>query len=204
MYTSKNIIGVGSANYHHVADEDGIASKPSDVEPVFFHSMPPKFGDELAHCYPSKRIIHLTAADGWLGLAAIMNRTVCCLVCFSKCHADGLREFLVHEVFRQFQNKDCKRYDPSLAAAIEEEEKRKSTAGTVNNKPPTKDHGNDDNTGKKKKEQKKDEETSPKKTGKKRRASLKSKTGKKKKSDMVSSQESDDETWQTPTDDEEE
>ena len=63
IFTSDDIVGLSGGAY--VSVEGGESkTNPDEEEPIFFHNLPVKFAREHIHCYPCKRAIDLTPADG--------------------------------------------------------------------------------------------------------------------------------------------
>ena len=122
---------LGSGGSHiSVANDPGFQSKPGQLEPVFFHAMPPQLGLEMLHSYSLERICHLTAGNGWMALACCMTRTPGVFICHTEAHAKELRKQVIQQLFRMKQSADDGVYDPGLIALIQlPSRKRKARQG---------------------------------------------------------------------------
>ena len=74
----------------------------------------------MIHSYNIERIVHLTAGNGWLALAACMSRTPGICVCHTANYAKALRKHIVDQMFRMKQSADSEGvYDPNLIALLD-------------------------------------------------------------------------------------
>ena len=88
-------------------------------EPVFVWSFPLKLALEMIHSYNIERVVHLTAGNGWLALAACMTRTPGICVCHTANHAKTIRKHTVDQMLRMKQSSEDGVYDPNLISLLE-------------------------------------------------------------------------------------
>ena len=111
--------GIGSGTYIK-AEGDQPKRGPNDFEPANWFHMPVKLGQELLHDYSAARVIHLTAGDGWLMIACLLQRVPGMFLTFGKLHEEKLVEHVVEELFRMCQGPDSGWLHTSSAAVVKD------------------------------------------------------------------------------------
>ena len=117
----------------------GRGSKPSpkDLEPVFHHTMDPKFYCELVHSYCLKRFLNLSATDGLLEMQMLELKVPTVSVCLNDNHKKALKdriEVLMLKAMLDAQNSSF--HEPSFAALFKAPEKKHPPALKPNEKKP--------------------------------------------------------------------
>ena len=119
IFTSDNIVGMGSGTYVCADDSDNVKKAAGEEEPVFFHNLPVKLAREYIHCYPCDRVIDCTGADGAWALASMKARKVCLVICFSDVHEELLKIVIVHQAFMDMQDSDDPTYEAVLVTGLD-------------------------------------------------------------------------------------
>ena len=85
-----------------------------------FETFQAKLALEMTHSYNIERIVHLTAGNGWLTLAACMTRPPGFFVCRTANHAKALQRHVTDQVFRMKPSTESDGvYDPNLVPLLD-------------------------------------------------------------------------------------
>lgn len=101
------------------------------TEPVFFHTKPVNFADDIIHSYFGRAVIDFTPGSGIWALACIRRRVPYVGIVGSDVHRNELQKWLVQQIKRGLVDKDDPLYDKSLAESetLKQQQKKRTAAG---------------------------------------------------------------------------
>jgi hypothetical protein len=123
VYGPHNTLNVnpgGPAGLLEVDDcnADGDPEEDTDIVPVFYHTMPNSFYQELIHSFCGKGVVHLTCGNGEFALACIEQRVPYVGMCFTEAHVQTLSEYLTNRVFEAMQHEGHPLYQATMVVQL--------------------------------------------------------------------------------------
>ena len=94
---------------------------PDTIEPVFWHSRPKIFFQEVIHRFKPKAIIDCGMSDGILALECTKMRIPYIGFGLTEIHVELLKAHMVQELMKSFHTEGEKEYDPELALLFKPE-----------------------------------------------------------------------------------
>ena len=98
------------------------AREANDVEPVFYHSLPIEFDEEMIYSFDIVSIIELAAGQGNAALTAALQKKPYFGITLTDAHTSGLKDWLASRIWRQFLTEGSPVFQSDLAAIMQEEE----------------------------------------------------------------------------------
>ena len=134
IYTSTNLIAVGGTVEDPTGGEMQIAPRTQDsLEPVFYHSLPAQFYQELIDGFQLKAVLDLSPGPGEAALAAYTRKVNYVGVCFSAEHQARMMAHLEARILKAMATDSHELYDERFAIALRgSEAKGKAPSGSAN------------------------------------------------------------------------
>ncbi len=92
--------------------------KDTDIEPVFFFTLPCKFYEDLLRCLAARTVTALTLGDGAIALAAMQLNKPFIGVALTEEHATGVKLHLANTVFTGYYTEGSPFYNARIATEL--------------------------------------------------------------------------------------
>ena len=86
----------------------------SNIEPVFMHSLSPKFHEELIHSLCIHAMVDGTPGSGAAAVACICKRIPYLGACFTDSHKELFIQHLIHLMIKEMGKEDSVLYEPGM------------------------------------------------------------------------------------------
>jgi len=122
IYGAENLIPVGGKAEDDGLEEIGATDNSrlaGSMEPVFYHSLPPTFYEDIINAFGLTAIIDCTPGDGALALSAYKANVVYTGLTFNEDHSLHLQQHLESTIWRKMTTDTDVIFDPRLLNVLQ-------------------------------------------------------------------------------------
>ena len=105
------------------------AREASDVEPVFYHSLPCEIDEELVYSFDIVSVVELAVGQGNLALTQVVRKKPYFGITLTEAHTAGVKDWLISQVWQAFLTEGCKIFQADLAVIMQDLESGDAAGG---------------------------------------------------------------------------
>ena len=107
----------------------------SNIDPIFMHSLSPKFHEELIHSLCIHAMVDGTPGSGAAAVACMCKRIPYLGLCFTDSHKELLMQQLIHLMIKEMETEDSALYEPGMVKSATPDQAKPKRSGEDEGRP---------------------------------------------------------------------